>query len=115
MKYQVSHGLTEVLADPHNQSADNIDDNIRRYVTQLRLQFLIPIVITLIFTLMVFIGIAYFLESRTIDSNATKLQSDVDTLFQINIHENAKALNIALDLLKCDKEIVSALVKRDRQ
>lgn len=115
MKNQISHEPTEILADLHQQPTDNVDDKIKRYVTQLRLQFLTPIVITLLFTLMVFIGIAYFLETRTINSGTTKLQSDVDALFQINIQENAKALNIALDLLKCDKDIVSALLKRDRQ
>ena len=115
MKYRTLNELSETLTTSHSQSTDNDDNNIKRYVTQLRLQFLIPIVITLLFTLLVFIGIAYFLESRTIDSNATKLQSYVDTLFQTNIQKNAKALNITLDLLKADKEITSALLKHDRQ
>ena len=115
MNNQDSQEPVEILADSENKPADNIVHNARRYITRLRVQFLTPIAITLSFSVMVIIAIVYFHERQTIDTDVIQLQSTANSLYQNSIQQNAKALQTVMDVLKTDRELVSALAKRDRQ
>ena len=115
MNNQDPYEPTETLADSQNLSADNVVDNARRYVARLRLQFLTPIAATLSFSVIVIIAIVYFHEHRSIDSDVIQLQSSANGLYQNSIQQNAKALQTVMDVLKIDRELTSALAKRDRQ
>ena len=115
MSNQSFHEPTETHADSQSLSADNADDNARRYITRLRLQFLTPIAVTLAFAVMAIISTVYFHEYRTIDSDIIQLQSTANGLYQNSIQQNAKALQTIMDVLKTDPELASALAKRDHQ
>ena len=115
MNNQGSHEPKETLTDSQNLFTNNLDDKVRRYINRLRFKFLTPIIITLSFAVMVIIATVYFREYQTIDSGVIQLQSTANNLYQKSIQQNAKALQIVLDVLKTDRELTSALATQDRK
>jgi len=101
--------------DSQALSADNTDDNTRPYVARLRLQFLTPIIVTLSFAVLVIIAVVYVHQYQTIENDVIQLQSTAIDLYQNSTQKNAKALQTVMDVLRTDRELISALAKRDRQ
>ncbi|NOR51540.1 MAG: hypothetical protein GQ470_02875, partial [Gammaproteobacteria bacterium] len=115
MSSHSSNEPTETYTDFTNQYDDAMDNNSRPYIARLRFQFLTPIIVTLSFAVMVIIATVYFHEHQTIDSDVVQLQSTASSLYQNSTQQNAKALQTVMDVLKTDRELISALAKRDRQ
>jgi len=115
MNSQSSNEAVATPSDSESLSTDNIGANTRRYITKLRIQFLTPIIITILFSVTTIIVIDYYREYQTIDNDVIQLQATTNSLYQESIQQNAKALQTVLDVLKTDRELISALAKRDRQ
>ncbi len=115
MNSKAPHKPTETHPDSLSLSTHNLDDKVRRYINRLRFKFLTPIIITLFFSVMVIIATVYFREYQTIESDVLQLQSTTSNLYQNSIQQNAKSLQIVLDVLKRDRELISALATQDRK
>ena len=115
MNNKASQEPIETLPDSQNRSNPNLDDVVRKYINRLRFKFLTPIIVTLSFAVMVIIATVYFREHQTIDGNVLQLQSTTSNLYQNSIQQNAKSLQIVLDVLKTDQELISALATQDRK
>ncbi len=115
MNSKAPHKPTETHPDSLSLSTHNLDDKVRRYINRLRFKFLTPIIITLFFSVMVIIATVYFREYQTIESDVLQLQATTSNLYQNSIHQNAKSLQIVLDVLKIDRELISALATQDRK
>ena len=106
MNHQASREMTNAL---------DADQKIRRYVTELRIKFLVPLIVTLSLAVIIVVAIDYGNEYRSIDSNVMQLQTTAYKLFQSGIQQNARAMQVVLDVLQNDQELTSALATRDRQ
>lgn len=111
MSEQSFHEQTAINADSQNQNANSA----RQYIARLRLQFLVPVAVTLAFAVAAIISTVYFHEYHTIDSDIIQLQSTTNGLYQDSIQQNAKALRAIMDVLKTDQELAAGLAKQDRQ
>lgn len=115
MKSKANHEPTETLTDSQNLSTYNFDGKVRKYTNRLRFKFLTPIIVTLSFAVLVIVATVYFHEYQTIDGDIVQLQSSTINLYQNSIQQNAKALQIVMDVLKTDRELTSALAAQDRK
>jgi diguanylate cyclase (GGDEF)-like protein len=110
MKKQEQTGF---YTEPEAVSPQNIEETVRQYVYRLRLKFLVPGVLMLIFAVMVLVAIVYLHESKTIDRDLIQLQSTASNLYKYSIKKNTKALQSIMADLSSDREIASALSTQD--
>ncbi len=103
-----------VHSEKITEHVNRVDTRSAKYIARLRFQFLTPIIGTLTFAVLVIIAVVFYREYQTIDSNVIRLQSTSQSLFQANITQNAKALQITLDILKTDPLLHTALEQQNR-
>ena len=105
--------MPEMIQNHLSSQSDR--DKAKHYINRLRVQFLTPIAVTLVFAVSVIMGTVYVHESQTLESDLAQLQSNANGLYQNNLKQNAKALQTIMDVLNSDEELITALTLRDRQ
>ena len=103
-----------IYTEPEAVSPQDIEKRLRQYIYRLRLQFLTPSVLVLIFTVIILVTVVYLHESESIDNELIELHSTAKKLFENSIKQNAKSLQTIMDGLITDRELISALVSQDR-
>ncbi|MCK5036372.1 MAG: diguanylate cyclase, partial [Candidatus Sabulitectum sp.] len=104
----------EEQTEPKAILPQDIEETVRQYVFNLRVRFLAPGILMLLFAVALLISMVHLHESRAVDRDLIQLQTTASNLYKNGIVQNTRALQTIMDSLSTDQELAAALSGQDR-